>query len=346
MIFILTAMPAEARELIVELGLRRVPEETRYQIFEDGAIRLIITGVGQTKAMMATTYLLTRYQAKNEDFLLNLGISGVVESDISFKQIHGGIFQARSIHNMLFQRTFYPDLIIRTPFAEADLSTDRKVYKKSGSNQEPLYFDETVNDVPRDISSNVACKARCDGSVDIFNDVTDNTLKLQTMEQNDLECNSKKALYQSLQSDSRGAVPQLVDMEAAFIHEAASFFIYTHHLFFLKIISDDGVETCMTKAAVQNLMSVHTKAIAEFILSLEEQTPEEQNPIQTLTDRIKTNLRLTKYQQDELDRLVRCYKIRHSNAESVLSAFEIQEVKTKREGSVQYGRIREILLEP
>ncbi|MFA5100928.1 MAG: hypothetical protein WC547_08615 [Candidatus Omnitrophota bacterium] len=290
MLFITVSMLSEARPIIDFKEMKRIPQETRYQIFQNENTYLIVTGVGGTKAMMAVTYLLTRFQAKKTDFLLSFGTCALIRSAEEFKAVRGGIFQAGRIYNLPFQRACYPDLLYRTPFCEADLVTLPSIYRGGA-----------VPGLPFAI---------------------------------------------------RDPIPLLAEMEAAFVYEAANAFLFAHHIFVLRIVSDDGDCDALTKQTVRGLVAEHGGEIASFIEWIEETDAvkqgksEDKNIEQALLDEIIYSLRLTSCQQNELIRLAGNYLVRKKTFDGIMSAMPKARVKTKREGKEQYERLRQIFLEP
>jgi len=106
--------------------MKRIPEETRYQIFQGENIYLIVTGTGGTKAMMAAVYLLTRFHAQKTDFLLSFGIGALLHPAGEFKEMQGRMFLARKIENASFKRAHYPDLLYATPLKKRISSRCRR----------------------------------------------------------------------------------------------------------------------------------------------------------------------------------------------------------------------------
>lgn len=331
MIFMTVAMLSEGRPIIKKKGMKRVAQETMYQIFTCDSTCLIVTGVGGTKAMMATMYMLTRFHAKKTDFLISIGICALIYPVGGFKEYEGRIFVARSIRNFDIHRFFYPDMIHSTPFDEADLVTVQSVYEKDSV--DPLYS-------PAD--------------------------KMQTADQTIPENKILKTSFQMIGIDvpdgfqgddpvtvsNPSPVPVLVDMEASFVYEATVSFIYAHHVFLLKIVSDDGDSDRLTKQHINDLVANHERTISEFIDRLD--ALEEKNSgfiksdsqEQMFLDRIKTDLQLTFYQQNELQQLARYFSLRKKTLITILQTIPQIKVKTKKEGREQYEQLRKLLMEP
>jgi len=82
---------SEARVLIERFNLKRV-ENKRFRVFCGDDIYLIISGIGSLNSSIATTYLLTKYNAKEGDEVLNLGMCGS-----TFECEIGSVFSVRQV---------------------------------------------------------------------------------------------------------------------------------------------------------------------------------------------------------------------------------------------------------
>lgn len=292
MIFITVAMLSEGKPIIRHFGMKRISQETKYQIFRSENTCLIVTGVGGTKAMMATMYLLTRFHAQKTDFLLSIGIGALFSPIEKFDELRGGIYLARKIENAAFKRTFYPDLLYATPFSEADVITLPSVYRKKDGN----------------------------GAI----------------------------------TAPPGPDPVLADMEAAFIYETANVHLYAHHIFILKIVSDDGDIETVTKQTVFDLVNGHIGSILGFLSRVrdagaqedENAAPETDSDSQALLDNLKQTLRLTFYQQNEIQKLAESFLLRKKSIGPLLENIPTDSVKTKKEGKAHYEQLRRLLMEP
>lgn len=350
MIFISTAMMSEARIFIDRLKLKMNKEENRFRIYENESIKLIITGVGATNAMIATVYLLTRYEAKKTDCLVNLGIAAIIstenvggtekfnktinpekaipgiknatsEDGLEFLEEEnsflGEIYLASSIENTIMKRSFYPDMILATEFAQSKVITVGEVYFSNKNSQ----------------------------NRDDYGDNSSNAAKLFYAKKNQPDLHTA-----SLNNTN---TPVLVEMEAAFIYEAAIGFIYSHNIFVLKIISDAGDPENLTPDKVTSLINLNMDKIEAFINLLCEWSHENSrgeiisNSEKRSIDEISKLLRLTQYQRIELLNLSEMYVIRGKNLKAALDSFiGISPVKQKQEGKESYGKIRKILLQP
>ena len=140
MVFVFMALYQEAKPVIKRLGLRKRTDRTRFQEFvsEDSEAVLAITGVGPVAAAAAVAAVLTEYDAGPGDQLLSVGTAaalhgepesvGTMESlcgefgaSVNLKEEgrHSGIFLLNKLLDQNSDRTFYPDMLIKTDLREA-----------------------------------------------------------------------------------------------------------------------------------------------------------------------------------------------------------------------------------
>lgn len=114
MVFVFMALYPEAKPVIKRLGLKKRTDRTRFQEFvsEDSEVILAITGVGSVAAAAAVAAVLTEYDAGPGDQLLSVGTAAA---------LHGGtgIFLLNKLLDQNSDRTFYPDMLIKTELREA-----------------------------------------------------------------------------------------------------------------------------------------------------------------------------------------------------------------------------------
>ncbi|MHB8962972.1 MAG: nucleoside phosphorylase-I family protein [Saccharofermentanales bacterium] len=320
MIFIAAALPCEAEPLIDRFELKRDAQEKKFRIYRNDRICLVITGVGGSAAMIAVTYLLAVNHAQKTDSLISFGISALFDDGAAF--IDGRVYQGSAIRNMSLRRSFYPDMLYRLPFEEAEILTVSSIYRGRRDNEElerwPLPFIRTISI----------------------------------------------------------AAPRLVDMEAAYVYEAGCEFIYSHHIFILKVISDAGETGSVDNSYVKRLVAGHVDKLAGLIgiLSDEECEPASDALIKkefnSLVTAASAVLKLSFYQETELRNIAYNYNIRNNNlaeiigmdAIGVLAAeaglavqtgktgqtgqTEQERISSRKEGRILYERIRSRLLQP
>ena len=121
MLYIVCALPIEAKSLVLPLSLRKDQFSCPYETYlaEDHSCVLVVSGPGAIAASAATTYLLTRFGFKNDqDFLLNFG---------SCAGEKGGLYLIHKIIDQATSRTFYPDMCYDLSVSGLTLSDARAV---------------------------------------------------------------------------------------------------------------------------------------------------------------------------------------------------------------------------
>lgn len=136
MIYIVTAMYAEARAFIDRFRLKKDISHTRFQVFvnKEEEICLLISGSGPIPAAVAVGSICTEYGVGREDFLINAGVcAGIRKKPIPGGDIcrEGEIFLCNKIREKASGRTFYPDILYRHGFSEAQIVTGAKPYDKA-----------------------------------------------------------------------------------------------------------------------------------------------------------------------------------------------------------------------
>lgn len=139
MIYIITAIYPEAHPFITCFQLKKEVSHTRFQVFlnKKSDLCLVISGTGPIPAAAAVSSICTENNAGAGDFLLNVGIcaqipgAGVPIREAANPCQTGKIFLCSKITEQSTGRTFYPDLLYRHKFEEAQIVTGALPYEKS-----------------------------------------------------------------------------------------------------------------------------------------------------------------------------------------------------------------------
>lgn len=125
MITLITALYPEAKPLIQMLKLKQNPAESRYAMFEQENIRLIITGSGMIPAAACVAGHFTKYPPAACDLVVNIGIAGYCTKTLQAdsQTLIGRLFLALKITEYMTGRTFYPDFLYRENFDKLPLTT-------------------------------------------------------------------------------------------------------------------------------------------------------------------------------------------------------------------------------
>lgn len=119
MLYISTALYLEAQPLITIYSLKQLHEHTKFQVFANDNVCLIITGVGELKASIAITYLLSNQTIGPHDLFLNFGLCGSLDPTIPI----GSPYVFHKLRDYSTKKDLYPDMLLKLPFREASLET-------------------------------------------------------------------------------------------------------------------------------------------------------------------------------------------------------------------------------
>lgn len=146
MLTIYCALYGEAQEIIHTFQLKKEIGQTHFQVFsdEEKSVRLVITGVGAIAAASAVAEISAVYPPGREGFLLNFGTCAA-GSEVSA----GEIFLCNKLTEECSGRTFYPDMIYRHPFREAEAVSCARVktsaeIREAGERREKGETDRSV----------------------------------------------------------------------------------------------------------------------------------------------------------------------------------------------------------
>ncbi|MFH1852299.1 MAG: hypothetical protein ABIA75_08145 [Candidatus Neomarinimicrobiota bacterium] len=122
-IIIQNALLCEARPLIDYYHLKKDFSYTKFDVFRNDRITLIVSGIGRLKATIAATHILDRRPENQDTVILNLGIAGSTRLDYGI----GKAFLINKIIDTSTGRNYYPDLLYRHNLPEIQIATFDKV---------------------------------------------------------------------------------------------------------------------------------------------------------------------------------------------------------------------------
>ena len=135
------ALHAEARPVIERFRLKQ-DASSGLPVFLRDEIRLTVTGTGSMKSAIATTCLLARVERDEDTVLFNLGIAGHTQQAEKGPVSVGDRFLANKITERSTGRSFFPDLLARTPLAESVVTTvERPLDRAEAGTLEPGLAD-------------------------------------------------------------------------------------------------------------------------------------------------------------------------------------------------------------
>ena len=134
MLYIVTALYIEAKPLISLFNLKKDNSYTKFQVFSNEDVKLIISGTGKVKSATALTYLVSKEDIKKNDYIVNIGF---VASNKNSQL--GDIVYVSKIQNAYSDFDFYPEMIYKHNFLEGSLTTFDSIVEKKIENTE--YID-------------------------------------------------------------------------------------------------------------------------------------------------------------------------------------------------------------
>lgn len=143
MLYIITAMHAEAAPFIKHYNLKRDRLMKRYELYtsKQDELILLITGTGKLSAAMAVTELLVTHVPSKDDYLVNIGVCGscgylshnaFAVSDITspsvscparFFEDTAPVYIVNDILDHDTGRHYYPDMLFKHAFTETGIET-------------------------------------------------------------------------------------------------------------------------------------------------------------------------------------------------------------------------------
>ena len=134
MLYIVTALYIEAKPLISLFNLKKDNSYTKFQVFSNEDVKLIISGTGKVKSATALTYLISKEDIKKNDYIVNIGFAASNKNS----QL-GDIVYVSKIQNAYSDFDFYPEMIYKHNFLEGSLTTFDSIIEKKIENTE--YID-------------------------------------------------------------------------------------------------------------------------------------------------------------------------------------------------------------
>ena len=141
LILLAVALHPEARPVIERFRLKQ-DASFALPVFRRDDIRLTVTGTGRMKSAIATTHLVTQVENGENAILFNLGIAGHTQKAGEGPVEVGDRFLVNKISEQGTGRSFYPDLLARTPLAESSVTTvERPLVRADADGVEPGLVD-------------------------------------------------------------------------------------------------------------------------------------------------------------------------------------------------------------
>lgn len=126
MIYLCTALFFEASPFIKNFHLKHNPNYTRFSVYNNDTIYVLITGTG-INAAIGLTYLLSNITIHPEDIFINVGVCGCTNKNIPI----GSSFLINKIKDHTTNMTYYPEMLYRHNFLESSLESCLSVMSSS-----------------------------------------------------------------------------------------------------------------------------------------------------------------------------------------------------------------------
>jgi len=119
MLYLVVALPCEAKPITRQLGLGRDNDVANPAVFAGDDCILVVSGVGKARAAAATAFMLTRYGARGTGVVANIGVCGATGNTHKI----GQLLVINRIRDHSSDRIFLPDMLYRHSCLEAALTT-------------------------------------------------------------------------------------------------------------------------------------------------------------------------------------------------------------------------------
>jgi adenosylhomocysteine nucleosidase len=161
MLYLLCALPCEARPLIDLFKLKKLTSHHAFPVYSNhNDIFLVVTGIGKMHAATACTYLLGSHSAKQHPVILNIGCAGHRSLPI------GSPLAIHKIASDASDNCYYPTFACDCPFPRKALKTVSKLL--------PSYEEEYAYDMEVHGFYPYACRFSTVELVHCFKVISDN----------------------------------------------------------------------------------------------------------------------------------------------------------------------------
>lgn len=267
MTYIFMALFCEAAPVIKALGLKKEKSDLKWDIYRDEAERLclVITGVGPIASAAAVSAVFAKYGAGKGDKMLNLGTCCVVS------------VQGDQINSDCHLMNCEEDTGCRKE--QGDEDTESRKEQRNGN-----IGDQKEQRDAENLSCHMAESPNSErkiGEILLINKLTDGTTGRDFYPDMNITLGIRESAVTSMaqviyKSAGQNIPTGVYDMEAAFIYQAAKFYIGPGQMFFLKVVSDNGIkpdtaetgEYAELSQRITGLMEASADVIVKFINSI------------------------------------------------------------------------------
>ena len=232
MIYIFTALFCEAAPLIRAWNLKKTEKNLKWDVYvdEEKTRCLVITGVGPIASAAAVSAVFTKFEAAKRDVMINIGTCCVIAGKTPSERTKiGDILLINKLTDGTTGRDFYPDMNVTGEIKESAITSVTEVISAEGGR-----VDFPGGGCPEGEGASAgegdkygAVCPESEGTVAGEGDKAGSVCRESASE---VTC-------------KRNCIAAGVyDMEAAFIYQTAKFYMGPGQMYFLKVVSDNGVE--------------------------------------------------------------------------------------------------------
>lgn len=161
--FIFTALPCEAKPLILNWKLKKILDKHPFAIHANSESIVVVTGIGKIAMAGAVGYALSLFSGEPLPILLNLGIAGHKLHDL------GSLYLANKIINKETGKIFYPQFPLLPGFKTTCLETQDRP-------RQDYADDDCLYDMEAAAFYEIACKFSCGELIHSLKIISDNHL--------------------------------------------------------------------------------------------------------------------------------------------------------------------------
>ena len=149
MLYITAALYEEAAPFLAALSLKKEPSFRHFDLFLGDNAMLLLTKTGAMRAAVATSSFLTTFPPQKNDMFLSVGTAACLNQSIPCSSA----FILQQIIDAGSGRSVYPELIYRSPFPEARLTTVPQIITSAATEQNNTSYKHIVSPMLYDMES-------------------------------------------------------------------------------------------------------------------------------------------------------------------------------------------------
>ena len=250
MIYIFTALFCEAAPLIRAWNLKKTEKNLKWDVYvdEEKTRCLVITGVGPVASAAAVSAVFTKFEAAKGDVMINIGTCCVIAGKTPSERTKiGDILLINKLTDGTTGRDFYPDMNVTGGIKESAITSVTEVISAKGGRVDfhgggcPEGEGASAGEGDKYGAGCPEGEGASAGEGDKYGAVcpeSEGTVAGVGDKAGSVCRESASAVTCKRNCIAAG----VYDMEAAFIYQTAKFYMGPGQMYFLKVVSDNGVE--------------------------------------------------------------------------------------------------------